>query len=202
MNKKDLTLEEYSSIHGWIKTRLGKANKCTSPICKGISKKFEWALKKGCIYERNTKNFISLCKSCHTIMDRSVGDEWKYPKPEPKFRWEHVSKTCDDCGAEFMGVRTRIYCKECLHTRDRESKIKWYNKNITIKGKPERLCLVCKKEPIGRNKIIKYCGSWAKKTGCSYEMHKIGCRLRLSKDKAGDIQKEIKKLQELIKKMI
>jgi RecJ-like exonuclease len=60
---------EYARIHYWIRKNYGKANKCESKNCTGITKDYGWALLKGKEYERNRDNFMMLCKSCHTKYD-------------------------------------------------------------------------------------------------------------------------------------
>lgn len=61
---------EYNLIHLWIRNNYGKATHCENPECKSINpKRFEWALIKGCIYERDIKHFKRLCPSCHRKYD-------------------------------------------------------------------------------------------------------------------------------------
>lgn len=70
MEKLELKPErEYERIHAWIHRNYGKALICESKECKNISKRFQWALKKGCKYERNRGSFIQLCPSCHKKYD-------------------------------------------------------------------------------------------------------------------------------------
>jgi len=59
----------YRMIHMWLVAKFGKANTCENVDCSGKSETFEWALVKGCSYERQRENFIRLCKSCHTSYD-------------------------------------------------------------------------------------------------------------------------------------
>lgn len=61
--------QRYSAVHYWLKSRYGKATKCSNKSCQKWSKVYQWALKKGCKYEFNVKNFIQLCKSCHIKYD-------------------------------------------------------------------------------------------------------------------------------------
>lgn len=58
---------EYSQIHKWIRDNYGKASKCEQ--CTNSAKRFDWALKKGCCYERKRNSFIELCRSCHIKYD-------------------------------------------------------------------------------------------------------------------------------------
>lgn len=58
----------YSSVHKWIVRWYGKASKCENVNCTGKSKKFDWANMTD-KYEKNIKNFLQLCRSCHTKKD-------------------------------------------------------------------------------------------------------------------------------------
>lgn len=66
----------YSGAHHWLKNKFGRANKCENKenkvlnfICKDISKKFEWAKKKGSKYTRNNEDYYQLCQGCHRKYD-------------------------------------------------------------------------------------------------------------------------------------
>lgn len=59
----------YSALHHWLKYHFGKASKCENKECLGIGSTYEWALKKGCLYEYKRENFIELCHSCHRKYD-------------------------------------------------------------------------------------------------------------------------------------
>jgi len=69
LGKTCISRNEYLAIHSWIRYKYGSANHCEGISCTGISKRFEWALRKGFQYERNIDAFIPLCKSCHVIYD-------------------------------------------------------------------------------------------------------------------------------------
>ena len=77
----------YHGIHGWLKTRYGKANKCEMINCKRVCKKYEWALKKGRKYMRVRNNFTELCVSCHKKYDmtpelrKKISNTLKNKKP-------------------------------------------------------------------------------------------------------------------------
>jgi len=59
----------YSKIHKWLAYNFGKADKCENPECLGKSLRYEWALKKGLVYEKNRDNFWMLCRKCHARYD-------------------------------------------------------------------------------------------------------------------------------------
>jgi hypothetical protein len=69
-----LARSEYLKIHTWLKYHYGNAQKCE--ICGRLGQsRYEWALKKGCSYERKRGNFFELCPSCHRKYD--ITDEVK-----------------------------------------------------------------------------------------------------------------------------
>lgn len=64
--------KEYGNIHKWISYHYGKADKCESSTCKGVSKNYQWALLKGKEYHKDVSHFWQLCCSCHTKYDENV----------------------------------------------------------------------------------------------------------------------------------
>lgn len=61
---------QYQRVHQWLSYYHGKATKCENENCiKRNQKRFEWALKKDCKYEKKLENFIQLCPSCHRKYD-------------------------------------------------------------------------------------------------------------------------------------
>lgn len=68
----------YHDIHKWLIKTYGKATKCSGTDCKGLSKKYEWALIKGLSYEMNKDNFIDLCASCHRQYDMTEETRLKH----------------------------------------------------------------------------------------------------------------------------
>lgn len=68
LNNWGISKQEYTSIHAWLRIHFGVERKCEH--CPNENaKRYEWALKKGCKYERKRANFIRLCKSCHLKYD-------------------------------------------------------------------------------------------------------------------------------------
>ncbi len=67
--KYGLSYPECQVIHTWLRRTFGSANKCENPDCNGKVKKYTWALKKGCKYERSRDNYMQLCRSCHAKYD-------------------------------------------------------------------------------------------------------------------------------------
>ena len=62
----------YASVHQWLKRVYGRSNRCENPNCSGTSKVFDWALKKGCFYEKVRDNFFMLCRGCHIAYDATM----------------------------------------------------------------------------------------------------------------------------------
>ena len=140
-----ITNKEYNQIHYWLKKNFGKANCCEKEDCKGISKKFEWALKKDCGYEKKRDSFQMLCKSCHAIQDvteegmQKLSDSYrgKVPKVgtikceicDKDVHKAHIRrKYCDDCN------KKQYYLKEQLWRKKHPNKIKQYEKNRNRKN--------------------------------------------------------------------
>ena len=60
---------DYVKVHCWLRRKYGKSKRCESNSCNGLSKKFHWALKKGCDYIKDRNSFIQLCAGCHRKYD-------------------------------------------------------------------------------------------------------------------------------------
>lgn len=122
--------KEYSSIHYWIKKSYGKASKCENKECKGKSKNYQWALKKGYSYERKRINFLQLCVSCHTIYD------FDKEKIRPRV-YSYIEKICL-CGLKFLTFRKDLTkCQKCvkeyrMETR-RKRELNRYYRNKLLK---------------------------------------------------------------------
>lgn len=69
----------YYNVHYWVIKTYGKATKCE--FC-GVSdaKMYHWALKRGCVYEKNIDSFFQLCVSCHRKYDTTEATIEKYRK--------------------------------------------------------------------------------------------------------------------------
>jgi hypothetical protein len=65
----------YFSIHDWVKLRLGRP-KLSAHCGTTTAKKYEWAniSKK---YERNIKDWLRLCTSCHRKYDGHSIKAWQ-----------------------------------------------------------------------------------------------------------------------------
>ncbi len=57
---------KYESLHKWLSKNFVKPKICD--FCK-LKKQLDWALKKGKRYSRNIKNYLALCRKCHTNYD-------------------------------------------------------------------------------------------------------------------------------------
>jgi hypothetical protein len=59
----------YRKVHEWLRDNFGKATKCENPSCEHKSSCFQWALRKGCKYEKKIESFIMFCCPCHHKYD-------------------------------------------------------------------------------------------------------------------------------------
>ena len=73
------TPQEYSHIHYWIGTKLGKPSQCEDCGRFAKGKQIDWANKSG-EYKQELNDWIRLCKKCHWSYDkqflRMQGDEF------------------------------------------------------------------------------------------------------------------------------
>src|SRR3990167_210568 len=67
--RRKIKSNSYDSIHYWLRSRFGKANKCENPNCLNNSNFFQYALIKGKQHKRNRENYMMLCVSCHYRLD-------------------------------------------------------------------------------------------------------------------------------------
>lgn len=79
----------YSNIHMWLRTNFGTASVCENMKCKDIGKRFEWALKKGSVYDKNRDNFLQLCSICHKKYD-NMGEKVSKSRIERKKKLGYV----------------------------------------------------------------------------------------------------------------
>lgn len=65
-----ITKQEHQALHGKLKKKFGKADRCEMPDCKSVNPKyFNWALRKGHAYSSNKEDYIKMCISCHRKYD-------------------------------------------------------------------------------------------------------------------------------------
>jgi hypothetical protein len=116
--------KKYHRAHYYLRTKHGKANKCESKKCSGVSKKYEWALKKGKEYSFNKNDYLQLCKSCHSKYDYkggiviSEGHKQKLREvmtgtiPPNKGNDSRVNKTCKYCKKNYLEYKSKrkTYC--------------------------------------------------------------------------------------------
>lgn len=136
-----MEISKYRKIHYWLRRTYGNASKCEfTETCKGISNKYDWALKDGCDHEKKRENYIELCKSCHAIYDKKgVGRKMsktarekmsaakKGTTPVNKGNNSMVHKVCGYCKCDYKAYKSKrkTYCSiEC--------------RNLDMIGKPTR----------------------------------------------------------------
>ena len=67
MNRKEKN--EYNKIHLWLNKSYGKACQCNDLNCEVKSNTFHWALIHGFNHDYERKNYIQLCRPCHSYYD-------------------------------------------------------------------------------------------------------------------------------------
>ena len=129
-----ISRSEYDAIHRWMRATYGKADLCEGVDCKGITKRFEWALKQGCRYSFDRDVFIRLCRSCHRKYDMEDG---RIPKTISLGRKALYLKACKQCGGDTQSPHG--ICQKCYglaHHRKRYAEKrgggvrKWVHKTI------------------------------------------------------------------------
>lgn len=102
------------SKHCWIYRNYGNANKCENINCNGISKKYEWANIKNHKYTRKIEDYKMMCRSCHTIFDRS------------EFCFNGHKRTFENTYIRSNGWRMCRICAHLTYKRriDKENKYK------------------------------------------------------------------------------
>lgn len=58
----------YSTLHVWVNKVLGRPKRCEFCLRDDLDR-YEWANKSG-NYQRDVKDWIRLCKRCHSIFDK------------------------------------------------------------------------------------------------------------------------------------
>ena len=102
----------YAGIHVWLKSKYGKANKCSFCISKRPSR-YEWANISG-KYIRDIRDWMQLCPSCHRKHDNK---NWKFLNN----KW---LKQCRKCNLyleekyykqrqQGCSITTNPICKQC-----------------------------------------------------------------------------------------
>jgi len=100
----------YTVVHQWMNKTYGHSKNCEH--CKKVGKyiiyerqnqkikrwSIEWALKKGCKYERKRENFLYLCVSCHRLYDGNTGVNRKNGK----------FVKCRICSKEIYRIKCRL----------------------------------------------------------------------------------------------
>lgn len=80
----------YFAIHKWLIKHFGKANKCESPFCSGILKRYQWCKLKNKKYEHKRENYVMLCACCHRNYDDT--SKWR-GNVAKRYYGKHSKKT-------------------------------------------------------------------------------------------------------------
>jgi hypothetical protein len=133
--RKEKENKEYFRIHYWLRQTFGKASICENINCKHLSKRFEYALKKGFEHEKNRENYIQFCKKCHQEYDYTK--EWgTHLKGIPSgFKGKHHTKENKDFFRQIhLGTSWSKEQREKLEGRKDTEETK-KNKSLSNKGK-------------------------------------------------------------------
>lgn len=125
---KQTDKKHYDNVHNWIKSRYGKADMCQNILCNNKSKKYHWALKEGCSYEKNVNSFIKLCVSCHKkydMTDSFIKSKCKKIKSIDNNGSESVYESLSEASLQTNTIITGI--SNVLNGRAKTSnKLKWF----------------------------------------------------------------------------
>ena len=134
----------YNRVHYLLRTKYGKPTRCDfeKKGCSGISNNYEWALKKGSKYTENPKDYLHLCKSCHSKYDgytlseegreslkKNAIKNFKGKPSHKKGKGVKVKRVCKKCGDSYKShVSKNIkYCsKKCSYSSKEYRKKKVY----------------------------------------------------------------------------
>lgn len=119
--REQIDERKYAQVHYWLRKNYGKADCCENLLCKGESKKFEWALRLGLKYRKSRKSFIKLCKQCHTLMDMTEETRRKFKLMKPK----RVKRSCKICGNILDAVPNQKFCPTCSPEEYRKKEKIW-----------------------------------------------------------------------------
>lgn len=131
--------KEYHRVHYHLRVNYGKATKCEGEDCNGKSNKFEWALKHGHEYSNNPKDYLQLCKSCHSKYDRRK-DYTVSELVRKKMSLSRMGMVPGNKGVDSRIIKICSHCKEKY--KDYKDKRKTYCsiecRNNNMLNKPSR----------------------------------------------------------------
>lgn len=77
ITKAGTPIRNYWSVHKWLISNYGSADLCENREqqilefeCSGTISIFQWAKKKRVLYRKERSNFLKLCRSCHSKLDK------------------------------------------------------------------------------------------------------------------------------------
>ena len=116
---------DYSSIHHWLGYYYGRANKCEGEDCRGISTKYNWALRTGFEHKEDRTHYIMLCCSCHRRMDKINNNVKAGEVTKAKFKalrakgwWSRKHDCCLNCGTKTIRHHSKGLCKVCYNREE------------------------------------------------------------------------------------
>lgn len=110
--------KKYHSIHSWLHRHFS-LNKKRCEKCK-IDTDLQFALMHGLLYEKNIKNYLILCRSCHWRYDLINNCESCGKKSRKllcgrcanreRLRVFPTQKFCSFCNKKFIAKKNQIFC--------------------------------------------------------------------------------------------
>ena len=109
-------MNNYSTIHSWLRKNSTKKNKCE--FCGKEDGKIDNALLKGKKHSKNLDNYIKLCRKCHYHYDHPYG--YKHTKESKIKIGKHSSERIKKKGVSDNFKYSR---KGCNITKEHKNKI-------------------------------------------------------------------------------
>ena len=112
----------YHGLHDWVRTQLGKANRCE--FCKKKGKRYEWA-RTTMPYKREIAGWTSLCVACHKRFDHGwvrKDDKWFITCSGCE---RFLEKNLENFYAKAAPREFEAVCRKCSYTKHK----RWVEKN-------------------------------------------------------------------------
>lgn len=144
IKESKISRKDYVSIHNWLKTNYGKADKCEVKCFydKGERKElakhmtlhsdiFHWAKLRDKPYAKDINNFIKLCGMCHKNYDngtfkmnlKPTRDHYKYISLRAsKTIQKYLDELCQENGENKSKLITRLITEAHANSKNNISK--------------------------------------------------------------------------------
>lgn len=120
-----------SNVHKWLSNNYREELKiCEGTNCRKNSDWYDWALKKGCVYDKKRENFVRLCRSCHRRYDltpekvrKAISNLWPNNKQLYCVNCKKVEKEWKEKVVRIEGMKVIIPNEEGV---EEDSRMKSY----------------------------------------------------------------------------